>query len=617
MIGGLRFAVARALAARVPLTATAAVAALSSATAIVVFAAAASVPEVSVSSGVGSITGIALAMVAVVVLLAVAATGADAARQRRAESTLLSARGARPGQLSLLACGEALVVSGLAATVGAVVTVPLVSAVFAVVPSIGATFGSVVVVTVIAGAVAGVGAVARTAPGGRIRLAATVTALVLVAAFAGLAGWRLVSGGVDPVSVFAPALLLFVGAFGAVVLSVPVGAGAARAFARGRGVVAVTAWRQLARRPDRNAVSMILVALAVGITTVATALSGSLVSLGAGPEQLRVGADIRVVTIPADVTASEIAEVSGVSAAMTARQLVALLPTATGAGERVPVLAVEATQLGEVMAPVAGIVNPPEWQRVLASDTTTGAVPALVTEDVAAALRLRVGDELSLDASSPNLVADIEIAGVIPVLPGVPGARGVLVDASRLKESSGVPLTPNQLWLSTDVPADAVARIDAAFGSVVVLVADPDAVDQLQATARVVGAAALGATTMAITVLALRRVRPRHEVREFALLAVLGSGRRSASRVAAVEDLSAVALGVVGGLIAGVVTAIVSVPVLARDAAGDLPAAYPVPLRLDPLSLAVAVGLIVVVAVVLAATARIPRQWGALVREDE
>ena len=180
---------------------------------------------------------------------------------------------------------------------------------------------------------------------------------------------------------------------------------------------------------------MIAVAIAVGISVVAASYTSSAVGVGEGPEALRVGADLRVVTIPADVTPSAISAAAGADAAMEGRQLVASMPSTRSERDRVPILALESQQIREVMTAIPGVVDPGEWSERLSRPSSAGQIPALVSQDVADDLGLIEGDSLALDASSPSLTADLVVAGVVPVIPGTPGSRGFLVDLARLAVS--------------------------------------------------------------------------------------------------------------------------------------------------------------------------------------
>ncbi|WP_220433120.1 FtsX-like permease family protein, partial [Raoultella terrigena] len=113
---------------------------------------------------------------------------------------------------------------------------------------------------------------------------------------------------------------------------------------------------------------------------------------------------------------------------------------------------------------------------------------------------------------------------------------------------------------------------------------------------------------LAVVVLTLRRTRSRADSRELALLAVMGLGRRRAARVRAGEDVFAVAMGAIGGIVAGVATAWLVVPSLVRAAYGTVPDTFPVSLQVQPLLLALILAGVVAVCCTIVATVRAPAQ---------
>jgi ABC-type antimicrobial peptide transport system permease subunit len=151
----------------------------------------------------------------------------------------------------------------------------------------------------------------------------------------------------------------------------------------------------------------------------------------------------------------------------------------------------------------------------------------------------------------------------------------------------------------------------------VTAVADPRAAENAAGTAWAFVLAAAGAVVLAMIVLALRRTRTREDSRELALLAVMGLGRARASRLRAQEDLFAVAMGIVGGIVAGAATSWLVVAPLVRAAYGSVPGAYPVVLRVEPLVLTGALALVVAVFCAIVMSVRSPARLAPLLREDE
>jgi hypothetical protein len=97
----------------------------------------------------------------------------------------------------------------------------------------------------------------------------------------------------------------------------------------------------------------------------------------------------------------------------------------------------------------------------------------------------------------------------------------------------------------------------------------------------------------------------------------MGLGRRRASRLRAQEDLFAVAMGVVGGIAAGAVTAAFVVAPLVRAAYGTVPEAFAIDLSVQPVALAVSIAATVAVFCLIVASVRTPARLAPLLREDE
>lgn len=733
-------------------------------------------------------TSVALCLLGLLTAVVIGAVALEPVRARESESRLLRARGARRRELVGLGALEAGVVALIGAAVGGAIGW-LAAAIWASAapePLLGGiAVGGIAVVAATVVAVA----TARAAEQGsaRARAVADVGAVILLSVITGLAVWQFVQAGtpivqrgdgaatLDPLVALAPALALGLAAVVAVALATPVARGIAASFSRSRGVAPVTPLRLASRRPARHALSITVVAFAIGTITVAGAYQSSLTALGDAPEALRVGADVKVGTIPDDVAAADVAASGSPDAAMLARPM-----SAQGSEERIPILAVQAARLGDVMldadgaidpaamgeslapavsdSPLAGddlsltvvaVPDPPtefdgevfqpgppalqvratvvsasgivenlefanadvevvedengnsytdvqvrpdetvtldlpegdDWSLVALAvayhpmstfpgqarigDVTSGgdavdlagfrpaagtpgsvqadgdelvfapeaaagepftravsgtvpaAVPAVITAELAASMSLEVGDAIALELIKPDIEAEFEIVDIVPVLPGTASGEGMLVDLGALGIASPFEITPTQAWLSTDDPGAVTAAVAAEFPQTVTIVADPRSAENAAGTASAFVLAALGAAVLAIVVLVLRRTRSRADSRELALFAVMGLGRRRASRLRAQEDLFAVAMGVVGGLAAGAVTAWLVVAPLVRAAYGSVPEAYPIELSVQPVVLAVALAATVAVFCLIIASVRTPTRLAALLREDE
>lgn len=735
-------------------------------------------------------TTVAIGFLGLLTAVVVGAVALEPVRARSGESLLLRARGARARSLAALTGAETATVALLGALAGAGLALAI--ALAAGLPTPGLLFAAVTATAVaLAATLVAVGVNARTADRrpGRAQLAAAAAVAVVLAVATGLAAWQFAQSGtpmvvrgdgttvVDPLVAIAPALVLALAALIAVLVATPTARAIAAALSASRGVQPVTPLRLASRRPSRHALPIAVVAFAVGMATVAGSYLGTTRALGDAPEALRVGADVRVTTIPETLSASDIAVTAseaGAGATAVARGF-----TALGPGARIPVVAIDggavgdvlldgggtidpdaigaAIRLGDAGIPLAGddlelrvtappppavefdgetfqpdpllvnvqltflsaagetwthgflngdpgtglddgeeftppVVDPRVRERialpagqswsllaievwsaswagegtVVLSDVSSGGEPvdlgamtpapgtagavevgadvvfapafdttgdSLVTSIVAPGtpavapvvltaaladdLSLARGDTIALEFDGPDFEADVRIADIVPVLPGTPAGQGLLADIGTLRLLAQTPLIPNQLWVRTADPDAVAAAVTAAYAGTTVLVADPRQGDAAAATAWGFGLAAGGGLILALVVLVLRRTRTRADTRELALLAVMGLGRRRAAGTRTAEDLFALALGVIGGVAAGILTAWLVVPTLVRAAYGTVPDAYPVPLVWPWLELAAGVLAVAASCAAVIATVRVPRGLAGALREDE
>jgi hypothetical protein len=732
---------------------------------------------------------VAIGLLALSTAIVVGAVALEAVRARGVENHLLRARGARKRDLAGIAAGESFVVSLAGAVVGAGVAVAVVTVMTGLRPDPVGTTATVVALAVACALVASIVTVrGADRPSSRARAVASAGVAVVLAVLTGVAAWRFAEAGtpvvrrgdgaviLDPLVAIAPALILALAALVAVALATPLARGVAASVSKTRGVSPVTPLRLASRRPARHALSIVVVAFSIGTLTIAGSYQGALAALGDAPEDLRVGSDLRVGTIPEDVDTAEIAASQPANASMRVRPVAA----DSGAG-RVQILAAEAASLGAVMGDAGGTIDPvalgdalalrdagvvmggdtlafrfvapapppqvidgveyepgppPAYGRatflsgdgdtfeqtwsnfdlvetetdngtytdvtvdpdaaieiplpsgatwalagldvamypwaeqsidVRILDATSGGepvdlssfriggtagavapaedatglsftavmvgndnvwtravgpgipsrIPVVVTEALAESLSLTDGEAFSLDIDSPDFDADFEVAEIVSVLPGSVTGEGMLVDFVTFALATPLGLVPSQVWFATDDPAALAEVTTEEFPQTVTTVADPQAAESAAGTAVAFGAAAIGAVVMAVAVLVLRRTRDREDSRELARMAVMGLGRRGAARVRAREDLFAVTIGVIGGLVAGVATAFLIVPPLARAAYGGVPSAFPVTLPSPSLLLIVAVAASALVFAAIVATVRAPSALAPLLREDE
>jgi hypothetical protein len=311
-------------------------------------------------------TVVAVGILGLLTAVVVGAVAGASVRAREGENRLLRARGARRRDLVRAAGLETMVVAGIGAIGGGVLGASVSVLAAGVAPgaiAIIAAVGGIIAVAVTSGAVATSRGVDRGST--RARAAVDIGLAVVLAVLTGLAAWQFVQAGtpvvtrgdgttiLDPLVAIAPALVLGFAALLAVAVATPLARLIATALAPLRPVSPVTPMRLGSRRPARHALSIVSVAFALGSVVVAGAYGGTLAALGDAPEELRVGADVRVVTIPDDVEVADIAALQPSDASMLARSL-----GADGADARIPILAAEASRLGAVMSDAGGTIDP-------------------------------------------------------------------------------------------------------------------------------------------------------------------------------------------------------------------------------------------------------------------
>ncbi len=313
---------------------------------------------------------VSIALLGLLALVVVGAAALEPGRSRAGESLLLRARGARRRSLGALAGVETAAVTAVGAAAGAGLALGV--AAIAGLPSPGLLLaGLTVVAVVVAATVTALAVAVRSADtrSTRAQVAAFAGAAVVLAVITALAAWQFAQSGtplvsrgdgtpgIDPLVAVAPALLLALAAVVAVLLATPLARVVARAVAGQRGMSPVTPLRLASRRPGRHALPIALVALAVGATSIAGGYAGTVRALGDAPEALRVGADLRVTTIPDTTSARDViaAAGDGIRAAMPVRAF-----SARASEGRIPVIAGQADLIGDVMLDAGGTIDPAE-----------------------------------------------------------------------------------------------------------------------------------------------------------------------------------------------------------------------------------------------------------------
>ena len=305
---------------------------------------------------------VAIGLLALLTVVVIGAAALEPVRARAAQSRLLRARGARTRSLVALTAAETALVSTGAAAVGAAGVAVVGTLAGAPVPGLLFTALTALAVAGTATLVAAV-VTARTVDvrSTRAQVAAFAGVAVVLAVVTGLAAWRFLASGVaratdDPLVIIAPALVLALVTLLSVLLATPLARGVGAALSPTRGVAPVTPLRLASRRPGRHALPITVVAFTVGMATIAAAYTGTVRALGDAPEALRVGADVRVTSIPDTMSAADVVAVAvdaGASSTALARGF-----TAQGPGVRIPVTAIEGGAVGDVMLDAGGAIDP-------------------------------------------------------------------------------------------------------------------------------------------------------------------------------------------------------------------------------------------------------------------
>ena len=512
-----------------------------------------------------------------VALAVLAMVGVMAARRRRDRVALVRSRGASGGQLVMAELAEALLLALPAGALGAVVAIVVIPA--------GAVTGPVVLSAVAGVLAAGMVVVAALGPiraGLRTLLREDRTVarpsarrLVAEAALVAVSVIALVllrrrglsdTTGLDPLLVAVPPLLALAVAVVTVrLLPLPMRV-AARLAARSRGAVGVLGLRRTAREPATVLLPLVVLVLALGIAAFASVLTTTVQHgqvLGAWQE---VGADV-LVSRPAEepITGLEVADVRGVTTAAPAAQRLPIATLPDGTTGRVTLLAADAA-LTAVTADTPAAVTVPAG-----SDAPDGAVRALATRRGPHGRVLRPGDHLSVTVS--NRPVDLVVTAVTDTVPSLdPDLPALVVDRDAMDAAVGRTLDPTRVYLRGDGRGDGIdlaavheragaysATVSSVSGRLEALRSSPlvtDTVAAFRVAMVVAGLLALLGVAAAVVLTA------RERERDLSFLSAVGCSRRQLRRLTAIELLPGAVAGVTVGILAGLATAWLVVPVL-------------------------------------------------------
>jgi|GEM_PF-7030818 len=206
-------------------------------------------------------------------------------------------------------------------------------------------------------------------------------------------------------------------------------------------------------------------------------------------------------------------------------------------------------------------------------------LPVAITPALADLIDVRRGDTFDLLLPDSGFHAPVTVAGIVPRIPGMVGARGVAADlptfvayAAALGED--LP-SPDSVWVTAH-DADRVVQeaLASSFAPLTAMTSAPPAATRIAGSSVGILWWAAGAvivfSALAVSAMTTNLARARRGERQ--ILRALGLAPRWQSRIAVRELAGAIGTGAVLGLLTGAVTAALTVPGLSRSAAPGLPA---------------------------------------------
>jgi len=513
------------------------------------------VPADAAASSVLRLLAVSLAVIAVVVVL----LGSQLlARRRRAELTVLRARGASRAQVALRTLRGAAVPAACGAAAGAALAV-------AVTPGRADTLswwlGGAILLTAVVGkrhgsrgGDSGAGLAARLGGHGAWRRVAAELTLA-AAAVAGVVVLRQQGSGtlpsLAPVLVAVPVAIVVMRCYPFAVR------GLLRLAGRRRGVAAFTGLARAARSSPGAVMPGIALVLALAVAAFGFLVRAAVTDGQAAQSWQQTGADALInaqlaFQPPSAAFARDVSAVPGV-------RHVALVSVTSGQadGSQVPVAAL---QPGQYAALLAGAPLPPFPAAALAASAPGGTspVPALVTPAGAAALGPGGGEVAGIGQDATLTVGlqsvRIRITGEIAGLAGIPGTPQVILPASAL--DAGADAAPNVVLVTgpdIDVPRlDAVVKRDLPGATVTLRATVQAALSRAplprDEAAAIVAAeiAAAGLTLLVLLIMIAGAAQARRPA--VARLRVMGVTGRQARWAELAETLPLVVAAAAGGI---------------------------------------------------------------------
>jgi hypothetical protein len=389
------------------------------------------------------------------------------------------------------------------------------------------------------------------------------------------------SGGVDPLLVASPSLLLLALVTVLAMVLLPAFFRLTEWAVRTRGVVLALGTRSISRAPARAVPLALAVALLAGGVAFATVERASQEEAREARASYEVGADVRVVSPPpsrrSDVQ-QERAELAGLPGVRDVSGVRRELDFVDDVGAEV-LVADLAGAMGRRLVSTSS--DPAGTVTRLGGGGGSGGqgVPVAVTEDLVEQAALEPGSVFDLRVADVSVT--LRVVATLPALPTLPqGRAGVLLDsATLLEQAPGAVVTPGEWWLAVgegyvdEVAAalgerpDLAGRVLTRDGALRQLAADPGTGGA--ALADVMAVTAVGATLVGVVFLtAVVVLRRRERESQAAALRALGASDREVTMTLATEYTLATGGGVLAGVIAGVVTAGVALRATALGSGG-------------------------------------------------
>jgi ABC-type antimicrobial peptide transport system permease subunit len=206
--------------------------------------------------------------------------------------------------------------------------------------------------------------------------------------------------------------------------------------------------------------------------------------------------------------------------------------------------------------------------------------PVVVSQQLADVFDIGVGDTITFALQDGLNRMDGEIVSVVPAIPGAPTNIALLIDLGVIQHfqlrTTEQPAQVRDVWVRSDEP-EAVARAIRAFfpaNAQIDTAGDSAGRQVLGSATTALWAGAVGCGILALIGVAVAaRAQLRSRRGEVAVLRAVGLGSRAQAGIRARELGVVIGTGLLAGLGAGTIVALLTVPQLARAA---IPAPYPV-----------------------------------------